>query len=68
MGEDIAAHVHEYTHKVKQTYYCWVCLAKRPKLKYSVQLKNGKIKSYVDKRFCYCPTDKEGHIHVKEQR
>lgn len=38
------------------------------KIKYSVKTKNGKIKSYVDKRFCYCSANSGPHIHPKGEK
>lgn len=37
------------------------------KIKYTVLTKDGKIKSYVDKRWCYCEVFKGPHIHPKSE-
>ena len=36
----------------------------KKKIHYKV-IKRGKIKSYVDKQFCYCNAHAEPHIHPK---
>lgn len=37
------------------------------KLRYTVMTKNGKIKSYVDKRWCYCEAYPKPHQHPKAE-
>jgi hypothetical protein len=37
-------------------------------IRYSVMTKNGKVKSYVDKRWCYCAAHAGPHMHPKGER
>lgn len=41
---------------------------KKKKIRYKVRTSDGKVKSYVDKRWCDCPADTARHMHPDEVR